>query len=245
MNPYKHIVILTGAGISAESGISTFRDNGGLWENHELEEVASLHGFRRNPDLVYRFYNERRKQLLSSDIRPNRAHLALKELEETVSASVTIITQNVDDLHERAGSQNILHMHGELLKARCLKTESVFKTTGDIDATSICDCCKESGNLRPHIVWFGEIPFYMKEINDLLEEADLFLSIGTSGQVYPAAMFVQSAKLGSDCKTVEINLEKTPVSWNFDEKIYGKATDTVPDLALKLISRCVPKNSRF
>ncbi|MCO4795124.1 MAG: NAD-dependent deacylase [Bacteriovoracaceae bacterium] len=225
---YKNIVILTGAGISAESGISTFRDSNGLWENHDVMEVASPQGFSANPSLVYRFYNERKKQLQSIEVKPNLAHEALVELQSKLPGNVTIVTQNVDDLHERSGSRDVIHMHGELLKSRCLKTEQIFKTLGDIDELSICECCQTPGNLRPHIVWFGEIPMFMNQIESLLHEADLFLSIGTSGQVYPASMFVQIAKLGNECKTVEVNVEETAVSWNFDEKVQGPAGETVP-----------------
>lgn len=232
----ENIVILTGAGISAESGIATFRDKNGLWENHDVMEVASPDGFRRDPELVYRFYNERRAQLLSDEVQPNPAHFALAELEKSFSGNVTIVTQNVDDLHERGGSQNVLHMHGELLKIRCQRTRNIFEERGAIDASTLCECCNSEGNLRPHIVWFGEIPMYMDKIEILLKNADLFISIGTSGQVYPASMFVQIAKLGNDCRTIEANLETTQISWNFDKSIQGKAGDIIPDLVDQILN---------
>lgn len=233
---FKNIVILTGAGISAESGIATFRDKNGLWENHDVMEVASPDGFNRDPELVYRFYNERRKQLLSDEVQPNAAHFALAKLEKEFEGNVTIVTQNVDNLHERGGSENVLHMHGELLKVRCLKTRKVYEEKGSIDSNTSCQCCSEAGTLRPHIVWFGEVPMYMDKIEALLKDADLFISIGTSGQVYPASMFVQIAKLGNDCKTIEANLEATQISWNFDKSIQGMAGEVVPDLIKKILA---------
>ncbi len=233
---FKNIVILTGAGISAESGIATFRDKNGLWENHDVMEVASPDGFRRDPELVYRFYNERRKQLQSGEVHPNIAHQALARLESEYSGNITVITQNVDNLHERGGSQNVLHMHGELLKVRCQRTRLVYEEHGSIDSNSICQCCNLGGTLRPHIVWFGEVPMHMDKIETLLREADLFLSIGTSGQVYPASMFVQMAKLDNECMTIEANLEKTQISWNFDKSILGKAGDIVPTLVEDILS---------
>lgn len=177
----KHLVVLTGAGISAESGIKTFRDANGLWEGHDVMEVATPQGFAKNPELVLNFYNQRRKQLLS--VKPNEAHIALTALESTYK--VTIITQNVDDLHERAGSSNIIHLHGELLKARSSKNEQDIKTwKTDIQ---LGDLCQQGHQMRPHIVWFGEaVPMIEKAI-DICETADILVIIGTSMQVYPAA----------------------------------------------------------
>lgn len=177
----KHLVVLTGAGISAESGIKTFRDADGLWEGHDVMEVATPQGFAKNPELVLNFYNQRRKQLLS--VKPNEAHIALAALESTYK--VTIITQNVDDLHERAGSSNIIHLHGELLKARSSKNEQDIKTwKTDIQ---LGDLCQQGHQMRPHIVWFGEaVPMIEKAI-DICETADILVIIGTSMQVYPAA----------------------------------------------------------
>lgn len=233
---FKNIVILTGAGISAESGISTFRDENGLWENHDVMEVASPEGFKRDPDLVYRFYNERRAQLISDEVQPNSAHLALAELEKNFSGNLTIVTQNVDDLHERGGSENVIHMHGELLKVRCQRSLKIFDEKEAINTSTLCECCKSKGNLRPHIVWFGEIPLYMDKIENLLKSSDLFITIGTSGQVYPASMFVQIAKLETACRTIEVNLETTEISWNFDKKIQGKAGDIIPKLVAQILN---------
>ena len=224
----KNIVVLTGAGISAESGIQTFRDQNGLWENHDIMEVASPQGFERNCQLVYEFYNQRRKQLLSDEVAPNDAHLALKKFEDQFQGNFNIITQNVDDLHERCGSKNVIHMHGELLKMRCVKTKEVFTTKSSFDETTTCPCCLESGNLRPHIVWFGEIPFLIGKIERLLNECDLFIAIGTSGSVYPASMFVEIAKKNKNCITIEQNLDETQVSSNFDHLIHGPSSKEIP-----------------
>jgi len=224
---FSSIVILTGAGISAESGLKTFRDQNGLWENHRVEDIASPEGFQRNPSMVYNFYNERRKQLLSQEVRPNKGHLALALLEEKFQGHTKLITQNVDDLHERAGSKNILHMHGELLKMRCQSSNEVFFTNERFDELTQCSCCKETGTLRPHIVWFGEVPFHMDNIQRILKECDLFLSIGTSGQVYPAAMFMQLAR-ENGAFTIEINKEPTANSPLFDKTLYGQAGEILP-----------------
>ncbi|CBW26238.1 NAD-dependent deacetylase (Regulatory protein SIR2 homolog) [Halobacteriovorax marinus SJ] len=234
-NNFKNIVILTGAGISAESGIKTFRDCNGLWENHDIMEVASIQGFRNNPKLVYDFYNARKAQLQSSEVSPNAAHHALAQLESKFKGNVTIITQNVDDLHERSGSHNIIHMHGELLKARCQKSQKVFTIKTNINESSICSCCREAGNLRPHIVWFGETPLMLDEIELELSKCDLFLSIGTSGEVYPAASFINYVKeLGA--MTIEQNLQPTKQARLFDIQITGEATKEVPRLVERLLS---------
>jgi len=232
----KHIVILTGAGISAESGIKTFRDANGLWEEHDIMDVASPQGFQRDPKLVHRFYNLRRQQLLSDEVHPNQAHIALAELEEKFQGKITIVTQNVDNLHESAGSKNILHMHGELLKMKCIDTGKSLSNKRDITIDSPCPCCLKKGNLRPDIVWFGEYPMHMDQITKELEECDLFVSIGTSGVVYPAAMFVEIAKsFNTFC--VEINMEETQVSDNFDMHIQGPATETVTNFVQLLIDK--------
>lgn len=223
MQTYKNIVVLTGAGISSESGIKTFRDHNGLWENHKIEEVASLDGFRKNPKLVLDFYNKRRQQLLDPEIKPNLAHFNLVEIEKNFSGNFIIITQNVDNLHERAGSKKLIHMHGELLKMRCQKTLKVYEINEDFSQETICNCCHEKGNLRPHIVWFGEEPFLMKSIYEELQYCDLFVSIGTSGTVYPASMFVQLAKK-SGAYTIEINPQPTEISWMFNQRITMPAT---------------------
>lgn len=219
------IVVLTGAGISAESGIETFRAADGLWANHPVEDVATPEGFARNPQLVYQFYNQRRQQLLSAEIKPNAAHSALARFEHEFKGEFLLVTQNVDNLHERAGSSNLLHMHGELLKMRCLNSQLVFDTREDIEFDTDCKCCRSPGNLRPHIVWFGEMPFHMNQINMALEACDLFVAIGTSGNVYPASGFYQTAKIRK-AHTVELNLEATGSS--FDESMNGPATELVP-----------------
>lgn len=225
---YRSIVVLTGAGISAESGLKTFRDAGGLWEGHRVEDVASPEGFERDPELVYEFYNQRRKQLLSGDVHPNNAHIALAEFEAKYQGRFNIVTQNVDNLHEQAGSKSIFHIHGQLLQARCTHCESVIPWSGDLDKHSRTDlCCKADKPLRPHIVWFGEMPIYMNHIYNELQYCDLFVSIGTSGNVYPAAGFVNATP--DYCHKVEINLEKTVIGNNFDESITGKASEIVKE----------------
>ncbi|MEX0962794.1 MAG: Sir2 family NAD+-dependent deacetylase [Pseudohongiellaceae bacterium] len=229
------IVVLTGAGISAESGIKTFRAWDGLWENHPVDDVATPEGFDRNPQLVYEFYNQRRRQLVSDAIKPNAAHSYLAKFEHDFPGNFLLVTQNVDNLHERAGSKNILHMHGELLKMRCLNSQLVFDIRENLDFDTHCRCCRSAGNLRPHIVWFGEMPFFMNKINLALESCDLFVAIGTSGNVYPASGFYQTAKIRR-AHTVELNLEKT--TSGFDEQITGKASEIVPAYFAKLLNIC-------
>ncbi|MEH6502468.1 MAG: Sir2 family NAD+-dependent deacetylase [Cycloclasticus sp.] len=226
MSQIKSIVILTGAGISAESGIKTFRASDGLWEDHRVEDVATPEAFERDPHLVHQFYNMRRQQLLSKAIQPNKAHLALAALQQDKRFNTLVVTQNIDDLHERAGSNNVIHMHGELLKSFCTRTGQRFSTRENITPESICECCQRRNGLRPDIVWFGEMPYRMDEIYNGISECDLFLSIGTSGNVYPAAGFVEVANQ-SGAHTVELNLEPSQVGSVFKEKIYGKATDVV------------------
>lgn len=235
MFPYQNIVILTGAGISAESGIQTFRAQDGLWENHRIEDVATPEAFERNPELVQTFYNQRRRQLQDEAIQPNAAHLALGKLERELEGSVTVITQNIDNLHERGGSSQIIHMHGELLKARCSESNQVIELHGDIASDDLCHCCQLPSPLRPHIVWFGEMPLKMGEIYSALERADLFISIGTSGVVYPAAGLVHDAKMHG-AHTIEINLEPSAMESEFAEKRYGKATIEVPKLVDELLA---------
>ena len=228
------IVILTGAGISAESGIKTFRDHHGLWENHRVEDVASPEGFARNPALVQAFYNERRKQLRSASVQPNAAHEALARLEAAWPGEFLLVTQNVDDLHERAGSKKIIHMHGELLKARCQQCNQVFAWLSDIAPDSLCPHCGRGATLRPHIVWFGEMPLLMDEIFVSLEFCDLFVAIGTSGQVYPAAGFVRDVP--GSARRIEVNLERSSVAADFPEMRIGKASAEVPKLVDELLS---------
>jgi NAD-dependent deacetylase len=229
------IVILTGAGISAESGIQTFRSSDGLWCGHKIEDVATPEAFARNPDLVHMFYNMRRRQLLSPEIKPNTAHEALARLEREWDAEVTLITQNIDNLHTRAGSENLIHMHGELLKAFCIKCRNRIEVVADLYGNDSCRFCGLEGGLRPDIVWFGEMPYDMDRIYELLSDCELFLSIGTSGNVYPAAGFVMAAK-AHGAHTIEINLEETLVTNAFDEHRYGAATKSVPDFIAQLLA---------
>ena len=230
MNP--SLVILTGAGISAESGVKTFRDSGGLWEGHRVEEVATPEAFGRNAETVHRFYNQRRQQLLT--VSPNAAHEALARLEKEYQGEVTLITQNVDDLHERAGSKKILHMHGEILRKKCTWCDTKSDSLEDLHKTDLCNSCRREGGLRPDIVWFGEIPYHLEEIDQTLGDAKVFLSIGTSGHVYPAAGFVERASsAGAWC--IEINKDQTGLSPRFDDKRLGPASVEVPKLVDELL----------
>ncbi|MGE4158468.1 MAG: Sir2 family NAD+-dependent deacetylase [Planctomycetota bacterium] len=235
MSAPRTIVILTGAGISAESGLKTFRAADGLWENHRVEDVATPEAFERNPALVLRFYNERRRQVLSSAIQPNPAHEALARWEREHPGDFLLVTQNIDNLHERAGSQRILHMHGEILKMRCSHSGRVDPIEGDMDSKDLCACCKRPGTLRPHIVWFGEMPFGMDSIHAALSRCDLFVSIGTSGNVYPAAGLVQVAR-AAGARTVELNLEPSLGASKFHEALYGPASQVVPAFVQKTLS---------
>ncbi|GAA3663080.1 NAD-dependent protein deacylase [Nocardioides ginsengisoli] len=218
------IVVLTGAGISAESGVPTFRDADGLWEGHRVEDVATPEGFERDRATVQRFYDERRAAL--AKVEPNAAHRALAELEETVGDGLLIVTQNIDDLHERAGSRNVIHMHGELLKAMCRSCGKVVPWAGTLADEPACPECGVA-DLRPDVVWFGEIPYEMDRIADALSDAALFVSVGTSGAVYPAAGFVQHARRHG-ARTLELNLEPSEGSHFFHESRQGRAGDLVP-----------------
>jgi len=229
LSKYKSIVVLTGAGISAESGIKTFRDQNGLWENHSIEKVASPEGFRDDPKLVLNFYNMRRSQLLSPQVQPNLAHKSLAKFQKKYGGKFTLITQNIDNLHERAGSIDVIHMHGELLKVRCQSCQYIFETETSTDLDTSCPQCAIKGQIRPHIVWFGEVPFHITKIEDALKHCEIFITIGTSAQVYPAAGFYQLAK-SYGAQTIECNLESTQVSSYFDQNYFGKATETVPKL---------------
>ncbi len=234
------VVILTGAGISAESGLATFRASDGLWCGHKVEDVATPEAFKRNPELVHDFYNQRRAQLKS--VQPNAAHLAIAEFAKNFSGDFLLVTQNVDDLHDRAHSQfhedypdYLIHMHGELNKARCLTTEKVVEWRDDLSTRSKCNVCGLNGCLRPHIVWFGEMPLAMPKIERALSECDLFISIGTSGNVYPAAGFVQIAKY-SGAHTVELNLEPSLGTSLFDETHHDKASKIVPEYLVHILN---------
>jgi NAD-dependent deacetylase len=217
------IVILTGAGISAESGLKTFRDSGGLWEGHNVSDVATPAAFLRNPALVQRFYDERRQQL--GTVQPNAAHEALARLEARFGDELLLVTQNVDDLHERAGSKNLLHMHGELLSALCLTCGERHGWQGTLADGPACPACGRA-TLRPDIVWFGEMPYHMDMIEAVLDSCDVFAAIGTSGQVYPAAGFVGVAA-AAGARTIEFNLAATAPL--FTEHREGPATVTVPE----------------
>ena len=219
----KNVFILTGAGISAPSGIQTFRGDDGLWNGHRIEEVATPYAFEDNPNLVHEFYNQRRSDL--SSVKPNEAHIALSGLFENEYINSTLVTQNVDDLHERGGVEEVLHMHGELKKARCVDCWGITKWFGDLSVGDMCPTC--NGKLRPHIVWFGEGPFDLHLIDRHLKSCDLFLAIGTSGQVTPASGFVEKAK-EHGAKTIEFNLEETSISKHFDECITGDVSETLP-----------------
>lgn len=231
-NSAPSIVILTGAGISAESGLPTFRDNGGLWEQHRVEDVATPEAFRRDPALVQRFYNERRRRL--GQVSPNAAHRALVELESRWPGPLLLVTQNVDDLHARAGSRALVPMHGELLKARCLACGAISAWAEDILPESRCPQCDQRGQLRPHIVWFGEMPLEMDKIFAALEGCDLFIAIGTSSTVYPAAGFVNAVPPAA--RTLEINLELSGMGSQFKEQRQGAATQRVPELVAELMT---------
>jgi NAD-dependent deacetylase len=218
------IVILTGAGISAESGIDTFRSAGGLWEQHRVEDVATPEGFARNPDLVLNFYDMRRAALAT--VAPNPAHEALARLERAFRGDLLLVTQNVDDLHERGGSARVLHMHGELKSALCASCKMRVPWQATMIERPPCPVCR-APTLRPDVVWFGEMPYQMGRIYQALETCDLFVSIGTSGAVYPAAGFVQEAK-AAGARTLELNLEPSEGSRLFHETRLGPASVLVP-----------------
>ncbi|MBM3525558.1 MAG: NAD-dependent protein deacylase [Alphaproteobacteria bacterium] len=230
------IVILTGAGISKESGLHTFRDADGIWASVRIEDVATPQAFARNPTRVHAFYNTRRRGLLDPAIRPNAAHAALARLERDWPGGVLLVTQNIDDLHERAGSRNLRHMHGELLKARCVDCGSEPEWRHDLALETRCEDCGSIGTLRPHVVWFGEMPLFMEEIYAALKRCGLFVSIGTSGNVYPAAGFVAEAR-AAGAHTVELNLEPSQGASLFAESDYGAATLIVPAFVDRLLAR--------
>lgn len=227
------IVILTGAGISAESGLRTFRDNDGLWEDHRVEDVATPEAFARNPQLVHRFYNLRRQQLRQPEVKPNAGHLALAEFEKKWPGDFLLITQNVDNLHERAGSQKMWHMHGELQSVLCLACQSRMRWQEDLEIHTPCPKCRRDGQLRPDIVWFGEMPYHMEDIEKALETCDFFVAVGTSGLVYPAAGFVQWAVRA---KRFEVNPHPTPVEGAFHRVWRGPASSELPKLFSELMS---------
>lgn len=232
MTTYRNIVILTGAGLSAESGLATFRDKDGIWAKYDYREVATPQGFRRNPKLVHEFYNMRRRE--HAKVAPNAAHHALARLERE-HGGVTIVTQNIDALHEAAGSSKLIHMHGELLRALCEHCGSTHPWTDDLDLYTQCPRCGSDAGMRPDVVWFGEMPYRMDDIARVLMRADLFISIGTSGNVYPAAGFVAEAN-EAGAHTVELNLEPSEGASYFAECIHGRATDIVPAYVERLLA---------
>ncbi|MBI4724015.1 MAG: NAD-dependent deacylase [Rhodomicrobium sp.] len=234
MTAYSKIVILTGAGLSAESGVHTFRDNDGIWCKYDSRDVATPEGYERNPALVLDFYNQRRRQ--NADVKPNAAHLALARLEAEYPGDVLIVTQNIDPLHEMAGSKNLIHMHGEITKALCERCGARHSIgLEDLTVDAVCPTCGKQGTLRPDVVWFGEMPYRMDEIYEALGRCDLFISIGTSGTVYPAASFVLEAR-NAGAHTVELNLEPSEGIDGFREAIHGRATEVVPAYVEKLLS---------
>jgi len=233
MSKFSSIVILTGAGISAESGIDTFRDSNGIWSKVDYREVATPEGFARNPGKVHAFYNKRRRGLRA--VRPNAAHEALARLEAGFDGSFLLVTQNIDNLHEAAGSRKLLHMHGEVNAALCQCCGMRWPWTEDLTINSQCQWCKTTGQMRVDVVWFGEMPYRMDEIDAALTNCDLFVSIGTSGNVYPAAGFVEQAK-AAGAHTVELNLEPSEGYSLFDEAVYGRATEVVPLFVERLLA---------
>lgn len=230
---FKPLVVLTGAGISAESGIRTFRDANGLWENHRIEDVASPEGFERDPRLVHDFYNLRRAQLKDPSVQPNVAHVALARLEREWEGDFLLVTQNVDDLHDRAGSRRLVHMHGELLKVKCASCDRSSRWEKDLSTETSCPSCGKAGELRPDIVWFGEMPYSMELIQEAVESCGFFISIGTSGRVYPAAGL---ARLAWKAHRIELNLDESDVSTAFHEHRRGPATLLVPQLVDELLT---------
>lgn len=232
MAQYERIVILTGAGLSAESGLSTFRDKDGIWSKHKIEDVATPEAFARDPERVLEFYNTRRKGARA--VKPNAAHLALARLEAQFPGAVTTITQNIDPLHEQAGTTNLIHMHGEILRVLCAHCGARQFCEDDLTRDLICNACNRNDGMRPDIVWFGEMPYHMDRIYAALDACDLFISIGTSGNVYPAAGFVARSR-ARGIHTVELNLEPSEGISMFAEAIHGKATEVVPAYVSRLL----------
>ena len=234
------VVILTGAGVSAESGLGTFRDKDGIWTRVNLDDVATPEGFARDPDMVHAFYNQRRTDLKTA--QPNPAHDALARLESALQARsgahedhFAIVTQNIDNLHESAGSKNVVHMHGELTKGLCANCGWSGEWLVDMETATPCPQCADAGIIRPDVVWFGEVPYHMDKIFDLLAQCDLFVSIGTSGNVYPAAAFVSQVR-AVGAVTMELNLEPSENAHEFDDAIYGPASEVVPDWVERLLA---------
>jgi NAD-dependent deacetylase len=234
MPGYRRIVVLTGAGLSAESGLATFRDKGGIWQKYDLYKVATPEAFAENPAYVQEFYNLRRRE--AGKVAPNAAHKALARLEKEHAGEVLTVTQNIDALHEAAGTRSLLHMHGEIASAWCTACNARSPWHEDIGEKDLCPACAIGGQLRPDVVWFGEMPYHMDEITRALLACDLFISIGTSGNVYPAAGFVAMAR-AAKAHTVELNLEASEGVSQFAEAIHGPATQVVPAYVERLLGR--------
>jgi len=238
IRPGSRITILTGAGLSAESGLHTFRDRGGIWEKYDLSEVATPEAFARNPAFVLDFYNQRRRA--NEDVKPNPAHQALAQLEREHGGEVWVVTQNIDPLHEMAGTRNLIHMHGEITRALCAECGHREQWgMADITPETTCAACGTIGRMRPDVVWFGEMPYQMDSIFGLLAQTDLFVSIGTSGTVYPAAGFVMEAKTAG-AVAVEINMERSDGAGFFDAHVLGPASETVPAAVERLLAGRLP-----
>ena len=231
---YHKILILTGAGISAESGLSTFRSENGLWNNHRVEDVATIEAYLSHPDYVHDFYNQMKPELFNA--KPNKAHLAITKLQAEYPAEVNIVTQNVDTLHEKAGSKNIYHIHGQINQAVCMNCGHVVETWGDVTSETVCENCQATAMMKPNIVFFGENLLYMDKVEELLRTSDLFISVGTSGVVFPAAGFVQTAKY-YNADTIEFNLESTSNNFYFDKHVMGKAGTTLPQFVDELLAK--------
>lgn len=236
-----NIFALTGAGVSAESGLGTFRDKSGtgLWARFDPLKLATPEAFAQDPEAVHAFYNFRRRNVLAAE--PNAAHFALARLQRQLSArggALMLVTQNIDDLHERGGATPVVHMHGELLKARCVACGHLRDQRGDLSMRDQCATCGAIGTMRPHVVWFGETPLFLEDIYQALSAADLFVAIGTSGSVYPAAGFVAEARMRG-VRTCEINLEPSDNAAHFDERRYGSASVAVPAWVEKALETAV------
>ena len=227
--------ILTGAGISQESGLETFRDPEGIWSKVRVEDVATPEAFARDPDSVHAFYNMRRAKHNDAKSSPNAAHIALARLEAGWPGLVTLITQNVDSLHEAGGSQNLIHMHGVHSKARCNYCQHIVDWEGNMTTDDVCASCGQGGSLRPHVVWFGEMPLELDRIRSALMDCVVFVSIGSSGNVYPAAGFISIIQKIGRAKTIELNLEPSLGAASFDEGYYGPATEVVPAFVDKIL----------
>jgi len=230
---FDKIVVLTGAGLSAESGLGTFRGHDGLWDHFNIEDVATPEGFARNPVMVHDFYNMRRGWL--KEAKPNAAHVALARLEQANGSDVLTVTQNIDGLHEAAGTHHLIHMHGELGRALCVRCGTSLPWTQDLSPATGCPVCRKPGYMRPDVVWFGEMPREMDRIHEALRQCDLFVSVGTSGMVYPAAGFVAEAA-SEGAHTVELNLDPSEGASLFAEAHYGPATEVVPAFVEGLLS---------